>query len=229
MKLKLIEQKNEVMGVVSFVFTPTEPLTWQAGQFLHYVLHHEPTDNRGSDRWFTVASAPSEKKVLLTTRMADQEGSFFKQTLSALKQGETIEISDVEGDFVVDDLEREYVFIAGGIGITPFRAMLKEAEHLRSMLKVTLLYANRDNDILYRKELDAMALNNSNLTIRYFVTPEKINETSIHQSIPDLQKPIFYIAGPEAMVDDLGQILKSMGISPERIKQDWFPGYPNEV
>ncbi|MDE1925120.1 MAG: hypothetical protein KGH79_02985, partial [Patescibacteria group bacterium] len=67
MKLNLICRKTEAPGVESFVFGPAEPLSWKAGQFLHYVLHHEPTDSRGSDRWFTVASAPFEGEVMITT------------------------------------------------------------------------------------------------------------------------------------------------------------------
>src|ERR1700690_1303285 len=103
MKLDLIERKTEVPGVESLIFKPAESLAWKAGQFLHYVLHHEPTDNRGSDRWFTVASAPFEKEVMITTRIAGEKGSTFKTALTALNTGESIEISDVDGDFVVDD------------------------------------------------------------------------------------------------------------------------------
>ena len=77
MKLKLAAKKTESPGVESFIFKPEEPLAWKAGQFLHYVLNHLATDDRGSDRWFTIASAPWERHVMLTTRLASKQGSTF--------------------------------------------------------------------------------------------------------------------------------------------------------
>jgi len=79
MKLKLAARKTESPGVESFIFKPDEPLVWKAGQFLHYVLNHLATDDRGSDRWFTIASAPWERHVMLTTRLASKQGSTFKK------------------------------------------------------------------------------------------------------------------------------------------------------
>lgn len=228
MKLNLIETKQEAAGVQSFIFKPAEPLSWKAGQFLHYVLHHEPTDSRGSDRWFTVASAPSEKHVMVTTRHATENGSSFKNALFALKPGEAIEISDVDGDFTVDDVSREYVFIAGGIGVTPFRAILKDAESRGVQLKVTLLYANRDEDIPYKAELDALAAKNPDLKIHYFVGA-RVDEPAIRKLIPDVSAPMFYVSGPEPMVESFGKMLKEMGVPPVNLKQDWFPGYPAEI
>src|SRR5580698_1955191 len=112
MKLKLTKIKSESPEVKSYIFKPSKPLVWTAGQYLHYLLHHESTDNRGSDRWFTIASAPFERHVMITTRLAHRKGSTFKDTLKALKIGESIEISDdVDGDFIVEDRNREYVFI----------------------------------------------------------------------------------------------------------------------
>ena len=84
MKLDLVSKKLELPGVTSFIFKPAEPvafggkISWKAGQFFHYVLHHEPTDDRGSDRWFTISSAPSEGFIMITTRIAAEKGSTFK-------------------------------------------------------------------------------------------------------------------------------------------------------
>lgn len=228
MKLNLIRRKTEAPGVESFVFSSTEPLTWKAGQFLHYVLHHEPTDNRGSDRWFTVASAPFEKEVMITTRLTSEKGSSFKAALGALQVGESIEISDIDGDFIVDDPTQEYVFIAGGIGITPFHSILKEADRAEIKLHATLLYANRDHNIPYKEELEKFAKNNSNLVMHYVIAPERIDENTFKKLVPDMQTPVFYVSGPEPMVESLGGILKRMGIAANHIKQDYFPGYTDE-
>src|ERR1035437_9590818 len=129
MKLSLMQKKTESPDVESFIFKPSESIIWKAGQFFHYVLHHEPTDDRGSDRWFTISSAPFEKNVMITTRLTPDKGSSFKKKLTSLKIGKTIEVSNIDGDFTVDDPTKEHVFIAGGIGITPFRSILKDLDH----------------------------------------------------------------------------------------------------
>ncbi len=228
MKLTLTNKKSEVPGVQSFIFDPTEPIAWKAGQFFHYVLHHEPTDNRGSDRWFTIASAPSEKHVMITTRLAAERGSTFKKTLQDLRIGEAIEVSDLDGEYIVEDLAQEYVFIAGGIGITPIRSILKELDETHKQISATLLYANRNQNIVYKDELEGFAKNNANLKIHYIISPERIDEAKIKELIPDLRKPLFYVSGPEPMVEGLGNTLKAMGVQADHLKQDWFPGYPAE-
>jgi ferredoxin-NADP reductase len=228
MKLKLVEKRQETADVTTFIFTPLETLTWNPGQYLHYVLHHEPTDDRGSDRWFTNAAAPFENHVRITTRQTTDKGSSFKKKLFSLTEGKNIEISVVEGDFVIDDLSQEYVFIAGGIGITPFRSILTQLDHDKKQITVTLLYSNRDQNIVYKDELEEIAKNNPKCTIHYVFSPEHIDEAKIKSVVPDLQKPLFYISGPEPMVDGLGETLKQMGVQEDHIKQDWFPGYPAE-
>ncbi len=228
MKLKLAAKKKESPGVESFIFTPEKPLAWKAGQFLHYVLNHSPTDDRGSDRWFTIASAPFERHVMITTRIADTKGSTFKKTLKALKVGDTIEVSDLDGDFVVSDARKDYVFIAGGIGITPFRSILKQAEYDGKKLRVRLLYANRKHVAAYKKEFDAMAKRNPNLKIHYLFHPQLIDRQTVQELVPDVKQPFFYVSGPEPMVESVGKMLHQIGVPKKHLKQDWFPGYPAE-
>jgi ferredoxin-NADP reductase len=226
MKLKLVDRKKESPGVESLIFKPDGPLAWKAGQVLHYVLNHAPTDDRGSDRWFTIASAPYERHVRLTTRFASKEGSTFKKTLKGLKRGDEIEISDLDGDFLVTDPKASYVLIAGGIGITPFRAILKQAEHDGHPLNATLIYANRKEVSAYRHELDVMAKRNRKLKIHYLFHPRRIDQPTIQEIAPDLKRPLFYVSGPEPMVEGIGKLLEKMGVPKKHIKQDWFPGYP---
>jgi ferredoxin-NADP reductase len=226
MKLTLIERRVEVPGVESFVLEPEEVLRWNPGQYLHYVLHHEPTDDRGSDRWFTVSSAPFEAHPTITTRFADEKSSSFKKKLFSLTPGKSIEISRVEGDFTVEDASMQYVFIAGGIGITPFHSILKQADHDKVLLNATLLYGNRDEHAVFKEELENFAKNNPGLSLNYVTAPEKIGEAAIRKSVPDLSKPLFYISGPAPMVFALSDTLKGMGVPETRIKLDDFPGYP---
>lgn len=228
MKLKLSARKKESPGVESFIFKPEEPLAWKAGQFLHYVLNHPATDDRGSDRWFTIASAPYERHVMVTTRFAGAKGSTFKKTLKALKKGDTMEISDLDGDFIVTDARKDYVFIAGGIGITPFRSILKQAEHERKLLRVQLLYSNRKQVAAYKKEFDAMAKRNPRFKVHYLFHPQRIDKQTVRDLVPDFKKKTFYVSGPEPMVESIGKMLRQIGLPQKQLKQDWFPGYPGE-
>jgi ferredoxin-NADP reductase len=225
MKLTLIRKTKEASNVESFVFNPAEPQVWKAGQFIHCVLEHEPMDSRGEERWFTIASAPFEKELMITTRIASEKGSSFKAALSALQVGEAIEMIELDGDFIIEDPALSYVFIAGGIGITPFHSILKEADHAGVKLNVTLLYGNRDEGIAYKEELDGFAKNNPNLVIHHVIAPQRIDQSLIEKLVPNLQTPIFYVSGPEPMVESLGDVLKEMGVSASHLKQDYFPGY----
>jgi ferredoxin-NADP reductase len=224
MKFTLSGTKQEANDTFSFIFAPEQPLQWKAGQLLRYVLNHPNPDDRGVERFFSIASAPHEKHVMLTTRFASK-GSSFKKALKKFRRGDAIEAHDLEGDFVVDHRKKTFVFIAGGIGITPFRAILLDLEHNKKPLNVQLLYANRDNDFPYRKELEALRRRHPEFRIDYVVSPKRIDEKSIPQLVPDIKKPMLYVSGPEPMVESMNKALKKIGVPKGRIKNDFFPGY----
>ena len=224
MKFTLSATKQEANDTFSFIFAPEQPLQWKAGQLLRYVLNHPNPDDRGVERFFSIASAPHEKHVMLTTRFASKSSS-FKKALKNLRRGDAVEAHDLEGDFVVDDSQKTFVFIAGGIGITPFRAILLDLDYNKKPLNVQLLYANRDNDFPYRKELEALRTRHSEFRIDYVVSPNRIDEKSIPQLVPDIEEPMLYVSGPEPMVESMDETLKTIGVAEERIKNDFFPGY----
>ena len=224
MKFTLTATKQEASDTFAFIFAPDQSLQWKAGQLLRYVLNHPDPDDRGVERYFSIASAPHEKHVMLTTRFASKSSS-FKKALKSLRPGDAIEAHDLEGDFVVVDPKKTFVFIAGGIGITPFRAILLDLEYNQQPLNVQLLYANRDNDFPYRKELEALKARHPKFRIDYVVSPNRIDEKSIPQLVPDIEKPILYVSGPEPMVESMDETLKKIGVPEERIKNDFFPGY----
>ncbi|HWA52351.1 MAG TPA: FAD-dependent oxidoreductase [Patescibacteria group bacterium] len=225
MKLKLVSKRQEILDVTTFIFEPQEKIKWIAGQYLHWVLHHEPTDDRGSDRWFTISSAPFEKEIHITTRFNKERSSSFKNKLFSLEIGKSIENSYLEGDFIVTDPNKKYIFLAGGIGITPFRSIIKQLDHDKLPINVDLLYANHDQNIVFKKELEEISKRNPNFKITYIFSPEHIDENKIKQ-IVSFQNKIIYVSGPELMVEDLIKMLKEIGIKEENIKGDWFPNYP---
>jgi ferredoxin-NADP reductase len=229
MKLRLIEKRREASDdTTSFIFFPEGPLTWRAGQFLHYVLPHAEADDRKADRYFTIASAPHETNVRLTTRFANGSGSTYKHALQALAFGATVEAGELDGDFVIDDLEGESIFIAGGIGITPFRAILLDLDKRGVDIKATLLYSNRDVDIIFKRQLDGLAQKHPRFKIRYFVSPDHLDKDVLESIVAASPEATFFVSGPQTMVDAVGQTLTPLGVPKERLKQDWFPGYAAE-
>jgi len=228
MKLKLVNKKQETSDVTSFFWESEEPVEWTAGQYFHYVLPHDNPDDRGVERWFTISNAPFEGNLRITTRFAGDSSSTFKKALFAKNIGDTIEGDNVEGDFVFKTPEEEYIWIAGGIGITPYRAISKDLEYKGIKPKITLFYSNRDSDFVFKDELEKVASKNPNFKINYLISPQRIDEEFLKENIQDFQKPIFYISGPEPMVDSLGETLKSLGVPEDHLVQDWFPGYPVE-
>lgn len=224
MKLVLIGKKTEAADATSFIFKSEITTPWQAGQFLHYTLPHDNPDDRKDERYFTISAAPFEKNIMLTTRFAEK-GSSFKRALSALPLGGTIEASGPEGDFVITDSGTELIFIAGGIGITPYRAILLDLDRRGVSINAKLLYANRDSSFIYKEELGALTAKHKNFTIRYFVSPERIDEIVIRKEVADLTRPTFYVSGPEAMVESFEKMLLGMGVPDGNLKRDYFPGY----
>lgn len=227
MKLTLINKKQETADVTSLVFKPDEELVWQAGQFLHYTLPHPDADERSTERYFTISSAPHEKNVVITTRFAGTDkSSSLKKALFNMKIGEAIEADGLEGDFTLSNPQETHIFIAGGIGITPYHSILTDLDYRRLPVNVTLLYANKDkNNVVFRSELEALALKHPTFKIHYFYNPERIDEDAIKRIVPDLTKPNFYVSGPEIMVEAFEKMLPAMGIPESHIKKDFFPGY----
>ncbi len=225
MKLRLEHRHQETQDTVSFRFTSEELKTWKPGQYLHYTLEHRHSDTRGNTRYFTIASAPFEGFIQLTTRFVEKDSSSFKKALRDLVVGMSIEADGVEGDFVVEDPNRALVLIAGGIGITPYRAILLDLDHAGAAINADLLYANRDEDFPFKDELEALAKRHPGLRLHYFTAPRRMDEPSLRSAVGDLGKPIFYVSGPEPMVEAFDTLLKSLKVPEPRIKTDYFPGY----
>jgi ferredoxin-NADP reductase len=102
---------------------------------------------------------------------------------------------------------------------------LLDLDYNKKPLNVQLLYANRDNDFPYRKELEALRTRHPEFRIDYVISPNRLDEKSIPQLVPDIEKPMLYVSGPEPMVESMDETLKKIGVPEERIKNDFFPGY----
>jgi glycine betaine catabolism B len=225
MKLQFIERKEEIKNVYSFYFKPEQDLTWEAGQFLHYTFAHPSADERGVRRWFTISTAPFEKNVRITTRLNTERSSSFKSALMNLREGDAVEAEAPEGDFVFSEQAQKCVFLAGGIGITPFRSMLAQLNHEGKKPNIDLLYASRDEQLIFGDELKEYQEINLKLQIKSFLGDNKITFEDLKPYFSE-DGTIIYISGPDPMVEDFDKQLKEAGVPENRIKTDFFPNYP---
>ncbi|OHB18079.1 MAG: hypothetical protein A2544_00590 [Candidatus Zambryskibacteria bacterium RIFOXYD2_FULL_43_10] len=216
--IKLISSRPEAGNVMTFVFETGE-LSWVAGQYQKYILPQAGTTKTETEHWFTIASAPTEGMIYLSTRISP---SAFKQTLKTLTPGETIQRRSLKGNFTwEEESSRPVVLIAGGIGITPFRSILFERQVANKKLNATLLYFNRTDEIPFLEEFKTLAKKHTEFTLVPIVG-ESINVQNILSHVPQTTDQIFYLSGPEPMVERVGEELKRSGIT---LKQDWFSGY----
>ncbi len=222
MQLILDHKSPEAGDATSFFFKPNPELVWQAGQYCIYVLPHEHPDDRKDRRFFTISAAPFEGATRITTRLSPK-GSTFKHALDGLQPGQSIEAIKTGGDFIMDDPTKQHVFIAGGIGITPYRSILKQLDHDGQPLNVSLLYGNRTDEFVFQTELEEMAGRHPEFRTRYLVEPQRIDEALLKEFLPD--HPTFWISGPEPMVEGFETTLKKLNVPERDIKTDYFPGY----
>lgn len=223
MQFRLVDKFEVVPGVITFVWEPEEPVAWQGGQFIRYSLPHDNADDRGSNRFFTIAAPPYEGNPRITTRFSEKSSS-FKSALGALNSGDTIEAGRPSGDFVAD-AGRPLVLVAGGIGITPFRAILLQLDHEGKDIRGHLLYANRDENYVFRDELDAIAAKHPGFKISYMTEPKRIELSDLQAAAGEFDDPLFYLSGPEPMVEHFKDLLVDAGTNEDVIKTDYFPGY----
>ncbi|HEY6883672.1 MAG TPA: FAD-dependent oxidoreductase, partial [Nitrososphaeraceae archaeon] len=203
-------------------------------------------DPKGPIRHFTISSSPTENFIMFSTRIRD---SPYKKRLSTLEEGAKVKVRGPEGQFVLhQDYSKSAVFLSGGIGVTPFRSMIKYATEKQLPLKILMFDSNRDRDnILFKKEFDDWASINKNLKIIYTISEEdqhhqspstvrtdwkgeygRIDKAMIlkYMEVDVLNNSIFYICGPPGMLKAMQSLLQEeLKIPKERIKVEEFTGY----
>jgi ferredoxin-NADP reductase len=236
MLLTLKEKVHIGKDLYNFVFTPDKKLAFQAGQYLEWTLGQKKSDSRGNRRYFTVASSPMEPDVIMGVKFY-KPASSFKQTLFNLPLGGKILAGQLAGDFTLPtDLRQKFVFIAGGIGITPFRSIIQSLIDANQKRDIVLFYSNKTADeIVYDDVFDKAAAQLGIRTIYTLTDPGVptswkgktgfVNEQMIKDEVPDYQERSFYISGPHGMVTAFEDALSKMKVSRSQIKIDFFPGY----
>ena len=224
-------------GTMAFHFVKPAGFTYVAGQNVSLTLLDLPeADAKGRSRTLTLASAPNESELMIATRIS---GSAFKRALDALPMGGMVHMAGPNGDFTLHaDPARPAVLLAGGIGITPFLAMIRNAAHAKLPHRITLFYSNRQpKDAAFLDEL--RRLEKSNLNFRMVATVTErldpaqlwtgetghISEEMLRRHLPDVRAPIYYFAGPPTMTKAIHGVLNKIGIAERDMRSEEFYGY----
>jgi ferredoxin-NADP reductase len=233
----LKERRTETTDVMSFIFDlGGKQLEYRPGQIIHYELDALVfPDERGNHRHFTISSSPTEEGIVMfTTRI---RGSGFKETLRQAPVGYELTCETPEGEFILGQGETRirHVFIAGGIGITPYRSILRYAADMNEPLNVLMLYFNRSSaDIIFRRELESIARQMPQFSLVNVLTePEKgwkgehgkLGETILRKSIPDPGGLCFWVSGSPGMVSTCRELLELIGVKEQNIRTERFMGY----
>jgi ferredoxin-NADP reductase/Na+-translocating ferredoxin:NAD+ oxidoreductase RnfD subunit len=234
--LKLKEKIKIANDTFDFVFHTDEKMNFKPGEYMEWTLKHKNPDARGNRRYFTLASSPTENEIRLGVKFYEKPSS-FKAHLMSLPYGEKIVASSRAGDFTLpSNSQQGLVFIAGGIGITPFRSMIQYLLDKKERRPITLLYSNmKVSDIAYKDVFDRAEKELGIKTVYTIVSAGEQIESGmrtglidmkfIKEEVPDFMNKIFYISGPHGMVDAFKKTLKTMGIPKRNIKIDFFPGF----
>lgn len=220
--------------VYNYVFRPEKAFSFIPGQYMEWTLAGVPYDSRGNRRTLTIASSPTENNVQIGVKFVDKS-SAYKATLARLEIGDTIYASQLAGNFTLDAAPKDkLVFIAGGIGITPFRSMIKYLVDTHQSRDITLVYiVPALSELAYEK--DFKAAQRYGVRLVPVVTREatsvagvmngKFSKEMLLTIVPDFAERTFYISGPSAMVDASKGYLRDLRVPQAQIKTDHFSGY----
>ena len=211
---------------------------YEAGQYLFVTIS---VDGGEAVHTFTISSSPTETRekgyLEFTKRITS---SVYSKTLDAMKPGDRVKVKGAAGDLTLPSTEQRLCFLSGGIGITPFRSMLRYVADRRLDHDIILLYGNRTwNDIAFRDELGAIASSNGSIRVEHVLSgPDlpswwkgktgRITGEVIEELVPDYRERMFYASGPVSMVKALEQQLAAIGVPWSRVKHDYFPGYDDK-
>jgi ferredoxin-NADP reductase len=236
-KIKLKNRRQIAEGTMAFHFEKPEGFAYKAGQFGDFTLiDPSETDAEGNIRGFSLASAPYEDSLMFATRMRD---TAFKRVLKTMEPGAELMLDGPYGSFTLhNNASIPAVFLTGGIGVTPVRSIVRQAAHDRLPHKIFLFYSNnRPEDAAFLDEMMEAQEENPNYTFIGTMTKmEKssrawhgetgyITQAMLLKSIGDLTLPIYYIAGPQAMVHAMREMLNESGVNDDNIRTEEFTGY----
>lgn len=236
-KLKFIKKEIAAKGTKTFFFAKPAGFAYQAGQYAYFTLDLKFPDARGNVRHFTLSSSPTDEFLTITCRMREESG--YKKTLDILNTGDLVDFLGAKGDFILAENEsNQQIFIAGGIGITPFRSIIKYVSDKNLTVPIHLIYSNSiPEEIAFKEEIDSITKSHQNITVDYTITkPEesqqvwaghtgRIDAKLLQSLISNLQSPIYWLCGPPSFVEAMEETLHELDISQDQVRSEKFTGY----
>ena len=237
MKLKFEQREDVAEQIASFWWSGNQTVTFKAGQYMKWLLPHAGSDDRGTMRFFTISASPTEGKLAFTTKFNPEHPSTFKAAVQQLEPGDEIEAIGPQGEFVLpDDITQPVVLVAGGIGVTPYRSMIKSLLDGQVRRSVELIYAARaESELAFRPLFEAYGKLNPDFTVKFVVDQPGEGWTGETGQLSDeriaglvggqWQEKLIYLSGPEPMVEALEKGLIEAGAAKNNLRTDFFPGY----
>ena len=234
---KLLNRVEVAHGTMAFYFEKPSGFSFKPGQSTDITLTNPPeTDAEGNTRTFSIASSPFENQLMFSTRMRD---TAFKRSLKKVPLGTDVTIGLPMGSFILHkNSAKPAVFLAGGIGITPFLSIVRQADHDRLPHKLYLFYSNRrPEDTAFLEALQMLEKSNPNFRLICTMTEMAqsrkewkgetglINKEMLSRHLTTLRGPIYYSAGPPAMVEGMRNMLVGAGVDEDDVRTEDFAGY----
>ena len=227
---KLQEIIPRTHDVTSFRFSRPASLEYKPGQFLFITIKQ---GEKELSKHFSFSSSPTEyNHIEFTKKFTDHD---YSLALKAAKVGDWARIDAPYGQFTFEGEYSKIALLGGGIGITPFMSICRNASDKVLNSKITLFYGCRtENDLTFRKELEELAQKNSNLKLVFLVTEPTpqwkgisgiINAEMVMQQLPDYKENMFYTCGPPPMVEAMEKLVLNLGLPKEKLKREYFTGY----
>lgn len=225
--LRLKQRIRLTSDTFDFVFTPDEPVLFTPGQYMEFTFEHPNPDARGNRRYLSLANSPTEPEIRLGIKFGNPPSS-YKRNLLSMESSQKITAGQLIGDFTLPkDPTKKLVLVAGGIGITPYRSMLKYLIDIGERRDIVVLYSvSSANEFVYG---DVLKEASEKLGIRVILVDTKtqghVDASRFAKEIPDYKNRTIYISGSHAVVVAFEEILKVLGMPSRQVITDYFPGF----
>jgi ferredoxin-NADP reductase len=233
-KATVAEKREVAKGTLLVLFAVDDYPSYRPGSYFWVELPDRGhSDEKGLRRHISLVTSPTDTGVVgLATRLRD---TAFKRTLAELEIGAEVQVEEPKGSFLLpEDTDADYVFVAGGIGITVFRSMLRYTAHERLPYRITLVYSNRDREsAAFLDELEEFERRIEGLRVVLTMTDEpgwegetrRLDADVLGDLLGGLDGKQFLVAGPPPMAEGVAESLRAAGVPEDRVRADKFSGY----